>query len=323
MQLPVIIGVDGGGTSCKLVAVQTDGTVLGVGKGKGVNYNAIGMQLARERLKEAVDALLAQIGGCDCLGVALGSSALDARADEALTRTFAGELFPPEKLLLDSDVYVALVGARTGKPGVMTISGTGSMVVGLDAANSVHVLGGWGYKLDEPGGGYGIAIEGLKAAFMALEKIGPDTPLAQAALDFFKASDSRQLITVLYDEKCEPADIARFAGVVLKTAEAGDAISTAIAESQMMTLAKMTAKVLESCPHQVCLYGGVFDHSPATATRFKNTLQTLVPDVQFAEMELPPELGAVLMFMQDRNMLDDTVIENMKSSWRSFTNDRH
>lgn len=318
MQLPVIIGVDGGGTSCKLVAVQTDGTVLGTCKGKGVNYNAIGMQLARERLKEAVDALLAQIGGRELLGVALGSSALDARADEALVCAFAGELFSPEKLLLDSDVYVALVGAYTGKPGVMTISGTGSMVVGLDTANSVHVLGGWGYKLDEPGGGYGIAIEGLKAAFMALEKIGPDTALAQAALDFFKAPDSRQLITVLYDEKCEPADIARFAGVVLKTAEAGDATSTAIMENQMEILAKMTAKVLDSCPHQVCLYGGVFDHSPATAACFKHTLQTLVPDVQFAGMELPPELGAVLMFLQDRNALDNAIIETMKSTWRSF-----
>ena len=318
MQLPVIIGVDGGGTSCKLVAVQTDGTVLGTCKGKGVNYNAIGMQLARERLKEAVDALLAQIGGRELLGVALGSSALDARADEALVRAFAGELFSPEKLLLDSDVYVALVGAYTGKPGVMTISGTGSMVVGLDTANSVHVLGGWGYKLDEPGGGYGIAIEGLKAAFMALEKIGPDTALAQAALDFFKAPDSRQLITVLYDEKCEPADIARFAGVVLKTAEAGDSTSTAIMENQMEILAKMTSKVLDSCPHQVCLYGGVFDHSPATAASFKHTLQTLVPDVQFAGMELPPELGAVLMFLQDRNALDNAIIETMKSTWRAF-----
>lgn len=318
MQLPVIIGVDGGGTSCKLVAVQTDGTVLGTCKGKGVNYNAIGMQLARERLKEAVDALLAQIGGRELLGVALGSSALDARADEALVRAFAGELFSPEKLLLDSDVYVALVGAYTGKPGVMTISGTGSMVVGLDTANSVHVLGGWGYKLDEPGGGYGIAIEGLKAAFMALEKIGPDTALAQAALDFFKAPDSRQLITVLYDEKCEPADIARFAGVVLKTAEVGDATSTAIMENQMEILAKMTAKVLESCPHQVCLYGGVFDHSPAASNCFKPRLQAIVPDVQFAGMELPPELGAVLMFLQDRNALDNAIIETMKSTWRSF-----
>ncbi len=318
MQLPVIIGIDGGGTSCKLVAVQTDGTVLGTCKGKGVNYNAIGMQLARERLKEAVDALLAQIGGRELLGIALGSSALDARADDALVRSFAGELFSPEKLLLDSDVYVALVGARTGKPGVMTISGTGSMVVGLDTTHNVHVLGGWGYKLDEPGGGYGIAIEGLKAAFMALEKIEPDTPLAQAALDFFKADDSRQLITVLYDEKCEPADIARFAGVVLKNAEAGDAVSTSIMESQMEILAKMTAKVLEYCPHQICLYGGVFDNSPTAANCFQSILQNLVPDIQFAGMELPPELGAVLMFLQDRGTLDNTIIETMKSTWRAF-----
>ncbi len=99
MNASLIIGVDGGGTHSRLVAVLGDGTVLGVGNGEGLNYYAIGMASARTRLKHAVDKLLAKIGRTDYDGLSLGLSAQDSRADAVVTASFAGDVFPPDKLL--------------------------------------------------------------------------------------------------------------------------------------------------------------------------------------------------------------------------------
>ncbi|MGI5923774.1 MAG: BadF/BadG/BcrA/BcrD ATPase family protein [Lentisphaeria bacterium] len=315
MNTSLIIGVDGGGTHSKLVAVLADGTVLGVGNGEGLNYNAIGMASARARLKHAVDKLLEKIGRADYDGLSLGLSALDARADSATAAGFAGDIFPPGKLLLDSDACAALIGALLGKPGVIVISGTGAMILGLDENMKEHVIGGWGYKLDEPGGGYGLAIAGLKAALMNLEQIGPDTELARCALDFFSVDDARGLINALYEEGCEPAAIAKFARVVDQQAEAGDSVSMELATEQMAILAKMTGKILERCPQRLCLYGGMFEHSGQMRRLFLQELSSLCADVELHEMELPPELGAVLMYMMEHGTLNDEIVTRMKHTW--------
>lgn len=319
MNTSLIIGVDAGGTHGKLVAVLADGTVLDTGVCEGLNYNAIGMAQARARLKLAVDKLLAKIGCTDYDGLSLGLSALDARADDATTASFAGDVFPTSKLLLDSDAYAALIGGLLGKSGVIAISGTGAMVLGLDENKKQHVIGGWGYKLDEPGGGYGVAIEGLKAALMCLEQIGPDTELGRCALDFLGVGDARGLINALYEEGREPAGIAKFARVVDRLAEAGDSISMEIAAGQMAILARMTGKVLERCPHRLCLHGGMFEHSGQMRRLFLQELSSLCADIEMHEMELPPELGAVLMHMMEHGTLTDEIVTRMKHTWERRT----
>lgn len=319
MNTSLIIGVDAGGTHSKLVAVLADGTVLGTGVCEGLNYNAIGVAQARTRLRLAVDELLAKIDRTDYDGLSLGLSALDARGDGATTASFAGDVFPPSKLLLDSDAYAALIGGLLGKPGVIAISGTGAMVLGLDENKKQHVIGGWGYKLDEPGGGYGVAIEGLKAALMSLEQIGPDTELGRSALDFLGVDDARGLINALYEEGREPADIAKFARVVDRLAEAGDSVSMEIAAGQMAILARMTGKVLERCPHRLCLHGGMFEHSAQMRRLFLQELSSLCADIEVHEMELPPELGAVLMHMMEHGTLTDEIVTRMKHTWERRT----
>lgn len=309
----LIIGVDGGGTHTQLVAVNETGQVLGYGKGDGINYNAVGMPVARKRLRDAVDSLLAKLAVSDYDALCVGSSALDNRADAQLTKEFAGDLFDSGKLLMDSDVYVALMGARLGKPGVMTISGTGSMVVGTDEKGDVYVAGGWGYKLDEPGGAYGIALEGIKAAFMDADGIGSSTTITAAALDFFHASDVRGLIPVLYDEKCEPADIAKFARIIIERAEDGDIIAQDICKSQMDILAKTTAAILKKCPPYVCLYGGMFGKSNYIRGIYSNALLKISPNAQFCDIQLPPEFGAVIMYMLEKGILTDDATMAMKA----------
>ena len=113
-------------------------------------------------------------GTCDLLSV--GMPALDTTADETTLRAFAGDVFDPQSLILESDACMALEGVTGGDKGMIVICGTGSMAL-LDDGNGQRAAGGWGYLLGDPGSGYGIAMAGLRAAIRHWEGIGPDTGL--------------------------------------------------------------------------------------------------------------------------------------------------
>ncbi len=108
------IGVDGGGTHSTLVAVRNDGTVLGTASCGGLNGYVTGWETARERLCEAVSALLSRCGASDYAVLSVGSAALDGRAEPDQVKALAGDRIPLEKLELCGDVYMAERGACLG-----------------------------------------------------------------------------------------------------------------------------------------------------------------------------------------------------------------
>ena len=178
------IGVDGGGTHSTLAAVREDGTVLGFNKCPGLNFYLTDIVTTRERLCSAVEDLLKKVGANDYRILSVGSAALDGRADTSQKLNFAGAMFPPQKLELCGDVFMAQYGASLGHAGVAVVSGTGAMVLGIDENGYEHFAGGWGYLLGDPGSAYGISVEAIRAVFAAEEGIGADTGLKTAALDY-------------------------------------------------------------------------------------------------------------------------------------------
>jgi len=143
----IIIGADGGGTSTKLAAVDNIGNILGYAECGNINYNYIPMEQARRSLKDGVDRLLAslRLDSYDCLSI--GHCALDGAATPEEQRAFCGGLFPVEKVILNSDVHMALYGAVPSGPGVMAVSGTGTMCAARGRDGETLVAGGWGYLL--------------------------------------------------------------------------------------------------------------------------------------------------------------------------------
>ena len=101
-------------------------------------------------------------------------------------------------VLTRSDVYMSLYGLTAGHPGVMVVSGTGSMGIGQDAAGQIHAVGGWGRITGDEGSGYWIAREGLRAAMRAADGLEPPTALLDAALEWAGVREPRALIGYLY-----------------------------------------------------------------------------------------------------------------------------
>lgn len=323
MSQKLLIGIDGGGTHSTAVAAYPDGRIAALTQGGGLNFHNSGVETVRARL-EAMVADLCRQCGMEAGDVCVGMSALDAPADEATLSRFCGGMFTPTQLDLQSDAYIALMGFTLGKPGVIVICGTGSMLLMLDGQGCQHAAGGWGYLLGDAGSGYTLAREGLLAVIDAVEGAGPDTPLTADALHYFGADTPRGLIDRIYAPDATTAWMAGFARHVLTRAQEGDAVARDILARNMQRLARSAALLIASAPEadRVGLYGGIFGHSELARALFTQALQSQAPSACVCTLDYPPELGALIHLFKKRGALTDEVLSRMKSSYQEVPHER-
>ena len=315
----LLIGIDGGGTHSTAVAAYPDGRIAAVTEGGGLNFHNSGVETVRLRLEGMVDALCRQCG-CDAEEVCVGMSALDAPADAATLAAFTKGMFRPGQLDLQSDAYIALMGFTLGKPGVIVICGTGSMLLMLDKDGHQHAAGGWGYLLGDAGSGYTLAREGLLAAIDAAEGLAEDTPLLADALSYFKTDAPRGLIDRIYAPGFTPDQLAGFARCVLSRAKDGNALARDILARNMHRLARHAAHLVEIAPEAACigLYGGIFAHSDLARGMFTDAVQGMNPAIRVQGPDYPPELGALIHLFKKRGLLTGDVLARMKSTYEEI-----
>ena len=258
------LGIDGGGTKTTALVGDANGTVLLHAVGKTVNYCAVGMEKAKENMRLLLADIEAQTGINRFACVFIGMSALFGRATDEETAAFCDGVFSADKIVMDSDLYIAL--AATGEHGAAAVGicGTGSMACGRTEDGRIITKGGFGYLLGDEGSGFRIAQDGLFAAVRAAEGAGEKTALTAAALDFWKAQTAAGLVDVFYDPPMERNEIAKFAPVVIQTAQQGDAVALSVIRRQAALFADTANALLRELPQGLpfYVYGGIFEHNP-------------------------------------------------------------
>lgn len=324
MAQKIFIGIDGGGTHSTAVAAYPDGSIAAAVGGGGLNFHNVGVDLVRDRLLEMTDALCAK-SGCEIAQVCVGMSALDAPADAQTLSCFEKGAYQPGQLDLQSDAYIALMGLTLGRPGVIVICGTGSMLLMLDGKGNQVAAGGWGYLLNDAGSGYTLARSGLLSAIEYAEGLGDATPLLQDAMDYFHVDTPRGLIDRVYAPDFTPDRLAGFARRVLARAHEGDAPALGLLSENMKRLAKHAAHLIEQAPEaaRVGLYGGIFAHSEDARRLFTRELKALRPEATVQPPDYPPELGALIHLFQKEGILTDDVLARMKSTYEEYRHDSH
>lgn len=141
------IGIDGGGTGCR-VALSLDGGPVVVTRGGPANIvtdPAAAEAAIRLAVTEALAArnlgFDAMVDACVCAGLAGGR--LPGAADAFATRL-------PFLAYVVDDSVTALEGAFAGAEGTLVSLGTGSFCIRRDARGVTH-QGGWGFVLGDEG----------------------------------------------------------------------------------------------------------------------------------------------------------------------------
>ncbi len=301
----LFIGIDGGGTRSRAVAMNESGEIRAEAAGGGMNFYASSMSSARAVLASLLEQLSQELKE-PFHSLHIASAALDDRADAKLTRELTCGLAGNLKVVLVSDILAALYGLTLGDPGVMIVSGTGMMGAATTGSPELILRGGWGFALGDEGSCFAIGRDGIMAAVRADDRQGPPTELGQRVLDFFKVRRLRDIIPVIYDQGNSQQIIASFASEVISSARGGDAAAAAIVSSAVDALLAACCSLLESVSEdgravRVGVYGGFF-HNPDLRECFRERLSAKHPAARVVDPKIPPEAGAILFGLRELNV---------------------
>ncbi|MFB9885524.1 BadF/BadG/BcrA/BcrD ATPase family protein [Balneatrix alpica] len=253
MTEPLLLGVDGGGTSCRARLYSLEGKVLGEGKA-GSGNPRVGLEIAYANILAATRQALQQAQLPESVlahtyaGLGLAGA---AQAHEQQLVLNYPHPFRAVKLL--TDAHIACLGAFAGGDGSILIIGTGSC--GLVAKQGQFELkGGWGFPISDQGSGAWLGLRLLRAALLAHEGMAEVSALTEQVMQGFE-HNPEQLVAWLNEAK--PKDYAAFAPMVLQYAEQQDPIARQLLQRQAREIDIHIAALIAAGSQHCALMGGL------------------------------------------------------------------
>lgn len=226
----LLVGVDGGGTHCRVRIRRPDGTLLGAAEGGTANvFSGIGP--AVDNVFSTLRAALAR-GGEDEAALArchVGFGLAGASVS-SVAAAFSALSLPVAAWALETDALTARRGAFRGADGAIAILGTGSAYA-VKANGRTEILGGCGPVVSDQGGGAVLGRLALTEALLAHDGIRPPTALTQALLEGF-AHAPRAVAEFARDAK--PSDFGRLAPLIWDHFDRGDPVADRLIRDSLL-----------------------------------------------------------------------------------------
>jgi N-acetylglucosamine kinase len=294
--MKVFLGVDGGQSSTTALVGDAGGRVIGYGRAGPCNH--VSGDERREKFLRVVGGCVEE--ACRQAGIArtrFTSACLGFSGGAEDKRELVEQLLQSDQTEVTHDALIALTGATAGRPGIITIAGTGSIAFGRNAAGKTARSGGWGYVFGDEGGGFDLTRQALRAALRMEEGWGPATVLRNKLLQAGGASSANELLHQFYKPDYPKAKIAAFSKLVEQAAWEGDAVAAAILKASAQQLAMLASAVRGQLfaggePARVAWIGGVFGCALVLET-FRMLVE-LEEGNQCSEPVMGPAAGALL-----------------------------
>ncbi|MCL4488596.1 MAG: hypothetical protein M1570_10770 [Chloroflexi bacterium] len=317
----LVFGVDGGRTSTKCVLATTEGRILGRGAGGPLIYLAA--EGGRERMAESLrEAFERTWHAADTLpqpvqAVGLGLAGVEPGTAEAhLVLDLVPQILETQRIALETDAYAALLGAHMGKPGVVAISGTGSIAMGVNAQKQRARAGGWGWLAGDEGSAFAIGRSGVRAAFNALDGVEPPTLLEEMLPHHLLVPSLYEVKRLIYAQDFGPRGFASLAPLISEAAQQGDGAALRIIREAGQALANQVSAVVRRLDFQradVAPVGGGFEHIHGLAESFEKAVYALAIPTTVVAPRLAPVYGAVIMALEQCQVDLDKVMPVLQS----------
>jgi len=298
MDLQLYLGFDGGATKTNVVALNSKKEFVGEEAGKPSNFQVIGTKQASINIFELTEVLLEKIGSdfsrIKSMYLALAGA---GRKDDArkmlggFVDLLDSKKYVIPKIQVESDGTASLEGAFGGKPGMILISGTGSILFARDDKNEIHQIGGWGRFIGDEGSGYALGKSCLAAVAKASDGRGKFTMMARLLFEKMKIENPESLIKEVYQNNF---DIATAASVVIESAEKDDEIALDIISKNIDELIQHVSAMLKklTMPLPLAIVGSVISSDNIFSRGFRKRMRDEFPQIEIREPEFSPAMGA-------------------------------
>lgn len=298
-----VLGIDVGGTKTVCLLADDDERVIAEKRDEGANLQGAG-ELALEKVLHSVMERTLEGTGIAPSAICLGIAGVDRAADEATVRSIMTRIGYRARILIVNDALIALQAGVGESPGIVVVSGTGSIAYGRNNRGEASRAGGWGYVLGDEGSGYWIGRLALRAVVRHADGRGRVTSLTPALLNHFGVRRASELIHKIYHEEINPRSIAAAARHVQRARDDGDVIASGIlsrAADELIAAATavMTRLELGGTGFTFVLAGGMFHAVPWLCDQMQLLLPALSPGSKVMRLNVEPALGAVRLALAE------------------------
>lgn len=217
------LGVDGGGTNCRVRLASAELETLAEASGGRSNLQLENGDPAYGSIMEGARSVYAQAGldmsaaaeTAACFGMAGGRLPIARDAFEARPWPFA-------HVRVYDDIDIARAGAHEGEDGAVIIVGTGSAGLAI-VDGERHQVGGWGYYIGDQMSGAILGRELVRYAVEAADGLVPDSPLTRAVIE--NLGGSLDAVMAWSFDKRQPADYGALMPMFFEHYEKGDPVA--------------------------------------------------------------------------------------------------
>ncbi len=251
----ILVGIDGGGTGCRVAIADADRNLLGAAKGGPANPTYT-PQEARDNILAAIDAA--------CLDAGLDPAALKtARAfiglagiRDANDADFIAGVLPFAQAKVVEDRITTVTGALAGGDGAVAAIGTGSFVA-RSTGDTTDYIGGWGFRLGDQASGAWLGHNLLKQVILCSEGVEPHSDLTRETLARY---DDNAHKVYEFSNGATPAEFGHLAPLVVAAAARGDLIATSLMRDGADYIVKALNTLGYRPDEPLCLTGGLGPH---------------------------------------------------------------
>jgi N-acetylglucosamine kinase-like BadF-type ATPase len=281
--MPYYLGIEGGGTRTTACLASERRRIVACSASGPSNPLKVGFDSAQQQILLAARRVLREVRlrPGELKAVCVGLAGVDRPQVHRRLFDWLQRSIPARFHYLTSDAAIALEAALGDLPGLVIISGTGSIAYARGDDGRMSRSGGWGHLFDDAGGGYDLGRKGIIAALRASDGRGPQTVLRASICRVLGLKD----ITEIVAHSLAPHEIAALFPLVLKAAARRDSVAQRLCEEASHELADLGLSLLRRLKWngpkvRIAAVGGVFQASIRIRRSFKRRIISRVPRVQ-------------------------------------------
>lgn len=297
--LPLVVGVDGGGSRTRVVLADANGNVLARTEGAA-------SALTPDHESDAADIIRALIG--DVMAIAQRPDSRPSvavvgvagagreRSAQALWSALASRRVADDVSVVP-DATIAMDDAFGDSSGILLIAGTGSVAFARAPSGKVERCGGWGPFIGDEGSAAWLGARALSVISAAQDGREPETALTGAILTALELESLDDLIP--WASSATRTALAALAPVVSQTASSGDLRANALVSLcveelviHVRTLARRSF-VDERAAIPVALAGGLLGKGSLVRKRLEQRLKSAVPGASVRAEDVDAARGAI------------------------------
>ena len=205
----IFIGIDGGGTKTNITALNINNDIIcsdtfgptNLLNGTEFEDNLlILLKKLVSNLKKNVTAKYEFYISGGFAGISTKSNS-EKRFTNILTRATIGQNITIKIAEFGSDALLALNVYFPDKPGLLLISGTGSICFGKDSKGNIFNTGGFGHMIDDGGSGHWFGKQAVKLALNSKFHHDEKSVIEEMVFNQFDIKEPEELYDLIYKEE--------------------------------------------------------------------------------------------------------------------------